>query len=178
MPRRDTHLLNPPLGWAPCARWWASCTRGTPPALRKRFTSQVLVRALLLGTFSRERLGATRTQALCGTKCTALSATQCLDSCACEPFTRKGTQEQAGCGCRKATFCAQGLQLIWSVSRRAAVIRQHSICMQHVFAAFCKPAAPRSALSPHHLLLHTLSGRAPTFQVCPAAATKVWCVSL
>ena len=31
--------------------------------------------------------------------------------------------------------------------------------MQHVFAAFCQPAAPRSALSPHHLLLHTLSGR-------------------
>ena len=58
-----------------------------------------------------------------------------------------------------ALFGAQGLQLIWSISRRAAVIRQHSIYMQHVFAAFCQPAAPRSALSPHHLLLLTLPGR-------------------
>ena len=54
---------------------------------------------------------------------------------------------------------AEGLQLIWSVSRRVAVIRQHSICMQHVFAAFCQPAAPRSALHLTISLLRVPSGR-------------------
>ena len=70
--------------------------------------------------------------------------------------TRRKSQR---CDALERRISTEGLQLIWSVSRRVAVIRQHSICMQHVFAAFCQPAAPRSALSLHHLLLHKLSGR-------------------
>ena len=70
--------------------------------------------------------------------------------------TRRKSQR---CDALERRIGAEARQLIWSLSRRIAVIRQHSMRQQHRHTAFCQPLEPSIALSPDHLLLHTLSGR-------------------
>ena len=139
--------------------YMASCTPRWDSTLRKRFISQVSCARLSVSSLNLATATAwSRNLGAC-TQHTVASARVHKSTSGANGAAIETRHKAQRCDALERRISAEGLQLIWSVSRRVPVLTQHSMRQQHRHTAFCQPLEPRIALSPDHILLHTLSGR-------------------